>query len=188
MAAVADAMPSGGETQESGGGTRPRQPPSSAYSTGLVATHPERGPVLPKSVTQIDPSRGKRSARSSHQVQMVAAWPGVPLFTTMSAPPSDLPSTARSPAGWDGSSTVLRLFALCSAKRTPVPPSVGRRVRDGLPSGLQPLPGRSGAEVGQHPGHRVAVVVGQIEYPQRCEQVVNRGGHPGQRSVGLPLL
>src|SRR6201999_860026 len=94
--------------------------PDSAYSTGSVARHDDRGPVVPKSVTDIATSWGNRSARSAHEVPYAAAWPGVPLSTTMSAVPASSTSRAQS-RGSDGSSTALRLFALCSAKRTPVP-------------------------------------------------------------------
>jgi hypothetical protein len=52
----------------------------------------------------------------------------------MSALPASSTNRVRS-FGWDGSSTELRLLALCSANRRLVPRNVGGRVRDGLPPG-----------------------------------------------------
>ena len=95
---------------------------------------------------------------------------GLPLSTTMSALPASSISRSRS-SGSAGSSTALRLFALCSAKRTLVP-------RSARPAGAcRAAAGRLdlqhvGAQVGEQPGDRVAVAVAQVEHPQRREQVV----------------
>ncbi len=44
-----------------------------------------------------------------------------------------------------------------------------------------------GAQVGQQPGHRVAVVVGQVEYPQRRQRPPAGRQASGQRSCGVNL-
>ena len=127
-------MPSGGDTGVPVVGPDRDNEPDSAYSTGSVARHDDLGPVLPKSVTDNATSCGNRSAKASHEVPYDAAWPGIPLSTTMSALPASSINRWRS-FGSDGSSTVARLFALCSAKRRLVPRRVGRLVRDGQPPG-----------------------------------------------------
>ena len=144
--------------------TAPTHPTARRAPDRLPATTP-RGPVVPKSVTDNATRCGNRSASSSQEVPYAAAWPGIPLSTTMSALPASSISRSRS-SGSDGSSTVLRLFALCSAKRTPVPRSVGR-LRAGRAAARRLHLQDVGAQVGQQPGDRVAVVVAQVEYPQR---------------------
>ena len=79
-------------------------------------------------------------------------------------------STARRSAGSSGSRTALRLFALCSANRRLTPRSVGARGARRAAARRLDLQ-HVGAEVGQQPAHRIAVIAGQVEHPQRRQQL-----------------
>src|SRR6476661_6977512 len=103
-----------------------------AYSTGSVACHEAYGPAVPKSVTDNATRWPNRSASAAHDVPNAAAR--LPPSTTMSAVPASSIRRSRS-AELAGSSTALRLLALCNANGMLAPATLGSAWRAGLPAG-----------------------------------------------------
>ena len=131
-----------------------------AYSTGSVACHEAYGPPIPKSVTDNATRWPNRSASAAHDVPNAAARIAAVHHDVGGRRP--VRSAGHGRPELSGSSTALRLLALCSANGMLAPATVGSALARRATRRRFDLQ-HVGAEVGEQPAHGVGFGATQIE-------------------------
>ena len=162
--------PAGRQHRVTRGRTGPRQRGRHGVQDRVGRLPRRVRPAVPKSVTASATRCANRRASSAHDVPNADAPLGRPPSIRMSASPASSTKRRSRSAASAGSSTALRLLALCSAKGSSTPAATAWQRARRAPLRRLDLQ-HIGAEVGEQPADGVGFRATEIEHPDRRQKL-----------------